>query len=214
MKPSLADYYQARAHEFESVYDKPERQEDLQRLHGWLAEETRGRAVLEVACGTGYWTAVAATTASAIVATDFNPGPLEIARAKGLGSHVRFEQADAYALPDYGVPFDAGMAHFWWSHVSLADQQRFLSHFASKLRPGAKFLMIDNAHVPGSSGPISRTDAKGNTYQLRALASGAQFEVLKNFPTTGELQAALATVCTSVDVLQLTYYWALSATLA
>ncbi len=80
--------------------------------------------------------------------------------------------------------------------------------------PGAKLLMMDNAHVPGSSGPISRTDAAGNTYQLRTLASGAQYEVLKNFPTAGELRAALATVCTSVDVLQLTYYWALSATLA
>ena len=112
------------------------------------------------------------------------------------------------------MAFDAGMAHFWWSHLALADQQRFLGHFAARLSPGAKLLMIDNNHVPGSSGPISRRDAQGNTYQLRTLASGAQFEVLKNFPTTGELQAALASVCTSVDVLQLTYYWALSATLA
>ena len=29
MSPSMADYYQARAPEFESVYDKPERQADL-----------------------------------------------------------------------------------------------------------------------------------------------------------------------------------------
>ena len=214
MKSSPADYYQARAREYETVYAKPERQADLHKLRGWVAEEARGRTVLEVACGTGYWTAVAATTARAIVGTDFNPGPLEIARAKGLGAHVRFEQADAFALPDYATAFDAGMAHFWWSHVALADQPRFLKHFASRLRQGAKLLMMDNAHVPGSSGPISRTDALGNTYQLRRLASGAQYEVLKNFPTTGELQAALATVCTSVEVLQLTYYWALSATLA
>ncbi len=135
MQSSMTDYYQARAHEYESVYDKPERQEDLHRLRAWLAEEARGRTMLEVACGTGYWTAVAASTASAIVATDLNAGPLEIARAKGLGAHVRFDQADAFALPDYGVPFDAGMAHFWWSHVPIADQQRFLGHFASKLRP-------------------------------------------------------------------------------
>src|SRR5882672_10040425 len=127
----MSDYYQARANEYESVYDKPERQDDLQRLRVWLAEEACGRSILEVACGTGYWTAVAASTASAIVATDCNPAPLEIARAKGLGAHVRFEQADAFALPDYGMAFDAGMAHFWWSHVSLADQQRFLGHFAS-----------------------------------------------------------------------------------
>jgi demethylmenaquinone methyltransferase/2-methoxy-6-polyprenyl-1,4-benzoquinol methylase len=38
MTPSMTDYYQARAHEYESVYDKPERQEDLHRLRAWLAE--------------------------------------------------------------------------------------------------------------------------------------------------------------------------------
>ena len=133
MSRSMADYYQARAPEFEIVYDKPERQADLAKLRSWLAEEARGATVLEIACGTGYWTGVAAAAAKAIVATDFNPGPLEIARSKCLGPHVVFAQADAYALPDYGHAFDAGMSHFWWSHVSVADQQRFLAHFASKL---------------------------------------------------------------------------------
>ena len=38
-----------------------------------------------------------------------------------------FAQADGYALPAYGLAFDAGMAHFWWSHVSVADQRGFSS---------------------------------------------------------------------------------------
>jgi ubiquinone/menaquinone biosynthesis C-methylase UbiE len=209
----MREYYQARAAEFESVYDRPERQDDLCQLRAWLAEKVRGYRVLEVACGTGYWTAVAADTAKAIVATDLNPGPLEIARGKGLATHVTFVQADAYALPDHEGPFDVGMAHFWWSHVALADQQRFLAHFASRLGKGAKLLMIDNNLVPGSSGPISRTDDLGNTYQLRKLASGAEYEILKNFPTPAELQKAFGRLCTEVEVLQLPYYWALSGTL-
>jgi len=209
----MTDYYQARASEYESVYDKPERQEELITLRAWLTLEARGRTVLEVACGTGYWTAVAASTAGAIVATDLNPGPLAIARSKYLGAHVTIAQADAFALPDYGLAFDTGMAHFWWSHVSLANQRGFLEHFASKLRPRGKLLMIDNNHVPHSSTPISRTDAQGNTYQVRMLRSGARYEVLKNFPTTSELQSALSSICTSVDVLQLPHYWALSAML-
>jgi ubiquinone/menaquinone biosynthesis C-methylase UbiE len=207
-------YYQARAGEFESVYDKPERQDDLRQLRAWLAEQVRGRTVLEVACGTGYWTAVAAATAKAIVATDLNPGPLEIACGKGLGAHVTFVQTDAYALPDHEGRFEAGMAHFWWSHVALADQQRFLAHFASKLGKGAKILMIDNNLVPGSSGPISRMDDLGNTYQRRTLASGVEYEILKNFPTTAELRKAFSGLCTEVKVLQLPYYWALSTQLA
>jgi demethylmenaquinone methyltransferase/2-methoxy-6-polyprenyl-1,4-benzoquinol methylase len=127
---------------------------------------------------------------------------------------VTFRRADAYALPDFGTDFDAGMAHFWWSHVALADQARFLGHFASRLRPGAKLLMIDNTFVAGSMSPVTRTDASGNTYQLRRLRSGAEFEVLKNFPTTTDLHQALEKACTAVSVLQLEHYWAVSATLA
>jgi len=210
----MADYYQARAPEFEAVYDKPERQSDLARLRAWLAEEARGATLLEVACGTGYWTSVAAATAKAIVATDFNSAPLEIARSKGLGSHVTLAEADAFALPDYGLPFDAGMAHFWWSHVSLADQQRFLGHFASRLRKGAKLLMMDNNFVAGSMTPPSRTDALGNTYQTRRLQDGSTYEIIKNFPTQAQLAGALASRCTAVEILQLRYYWAVSAVLA
>src|SRR5262245_53097837 len=102
MSPSMVGYYQARAPEFEHVYDKPERQPDLHTLRAWLAEQARGLTLLEVACGTGYWTSVAATTAKAIVATDVNPGPIEIARSKGLGPHVSFLRADAFTLGDYG----------------------------------------------------------------------------------------------------------------
>jgi SAM-dependent methyltransferase len=213
-RSSMTDYYQARAYEYERVYHKPERQGDLDRLRTWLADEARGHTLLEVACGTGYWTSVAATTARAIVATDINPAPLEIARAKGLSCGVRFLQADAFALPPYGLPFDAGMAHFWWSHVAVAEQERFVEQFAARLSKGAKLLMIDNNFVHASSSPISRTDALGNTYQIRRLESGGDYEVLKNFPTTADLQRVLAKRCGSVNILQLPHYWAVSARLA
>ena len=85
MSNSMEHYYQARAPEFESVYEKPERQADLAKLRSWLEKETRGATVLEIACGTGYWTGVAAAVARAITATDFNAGPLEIARSRALG---------------------------------------------------------------------------------------------------------------------------------
>jgi ubiquinone/menaquinone biosynthesis C-methylase UbiE len=169
--------------------------------------------VLEIACGTGYWTEAAAAAAKTIVATDINPGPLEIARSKGLGPHVVFAQADAYALPDYGCAFDVGMAHFWWSHVSIVDQQMFLAHFASRLQPSAKLLMIDNTFVAGSTTAPSRTDAFGNSYQRRRLQDGSEYEIVKNFPTHAQLRSALGQYCGAMNILQLQYYWAASAEL-
>jgi demethylmenaquinone methyltransferase/2-methoxy-6-polyprenyl-1,4-benzoquinol methylase len=211
---SLQEYYRQRAQDYEAVYAKPERQCDLARLRTWLAEEVRGRTLLEVACGTGYWTAVAAASAVSIVATDVNADPLQLARSKALGAHVVFAQADAYALPHSDVAFDCGMAHFWWSHVARARQREFLSHFASRLGKGARLLMIDNNFVAGSSTPISRADAAGNTYQIRALPTGEACEVLKNFPSTSDIESALGVFCTRLQILRLKYFWAASAMLA
>lgn len=70
---SLEAYYQRRANEYDRVYAKPEQQADFAALRAWLAERVAGKAVLEVACGTGHWTAVRAGNATYIVATDINP---------------------------------------------------------------------------------------------------------------------------------------------
>jgi SAM-dependent methyltransferase len=201
-------YYQARAGEYEEIYAKPERQSDLARLKEWLIGQTRDKVILELACGTGYWTALAAAAARFVLATDRNAAPLDIARRKPLDGSVAFCVADAYALPVRTGHFDCGMAHFWWSHVPRDRIGAFLSHFASRLAPGATLLLSDNAFVSGSSTPLSRRDAHGNTYQIRTLRTGERHEILKNFPSTSEIRAALEPVCAAVDVLQLGYYWA------
>ena len=68
-----------------------------------------------------------------------------------------------------------------------------------------------NAH--GSSTPISRKDAEGNTYQMRNLASGEAFEVLKNYPTAEELAGAVRGVAREAHLESLTYYWLMVFTL-
>jgi len=211
LSTSMTDYYQERAPEYEEFYHRPERQQDQEELKDWFRNEVSGRTILEIACGTGYWTAVAAPEARFIQATDFNAAPMEIARDKDLGDHVRFAQADAYNLPDFDIAFDCGMAHFWWSHVLLADHQRFLSGLVSRLQSGARILMIDNNKVDGSTIPLSRQDDDGNTYQTRKLSNGSEYEVVKNFPGTDELRAAFQPHCTSVEVRQSVYFWAVSA---
>ena len=61
----LADYYAQRAAEYERIYAKPERQARPGRAAGadWR-RCSRGRKVLELACGTGYWTEVIAERGS------------------------------------------------------------------------------------------------------------------------------------------------------
>jgi hypothetical protein len=67
--------------------------------------------------------------------------------------------------------------------------------------------------VAGSSTPISRTDAAGNTYQQRRLDDGSSHEVLKNFPTPAQAVAALGPRARGAGWRDWTHYWALTYTL-
>lgn len=204
-------YYQRRAAEYEAIYHRPERQADLAVLRARVAAHCAGHNALELACGTGWWTVVAAGGASAILATDFNPAPLEIARRKAYGCPVRFERMDAYAPVPGPGRFDCGYAMFWWSHVPKARLADFLRGFTACLAPESVLLFVDNRYVEGSSTPIARTDSAGDCHQQRTLADGSRYEVLKNFPGAEEIRAALEPFCTRIEVTELTYYWLAAA---
>ena len=204
----LLAYYSRRAHEYEQIYEKPERRADLVRVRSWLREALAGHRILEVACGTGYWTAELAPVAAAITATDSSPETLELARGKSYPpGRVRLALADAYTLADVPGDFTAGLAAFWWSHVPRERQLAFLGGLHRRLGVGAVVVFMDNRYVVGSSTPISRRDAEDNTYQRRRLADGTEYEVLKNFPTSAELEATLAPFAREVSVTQFAYYW-------
>ena len=201
-------YYARRAAEYESVYAKPERQSDLARMRRDIPALFMGERVLEIACGTGYWTPLIAAQAESVLALDYNEETLAIAKSKTYRkANVRFERGDAYDLPAWKESFSAAYAGFWWSHVPLGKIDFFLDHLRSRLEPRARVAFMDNRYVEGSSTPISRRDAEGNTYQARRLSDGSSHEVLKNFPTTAELRARLARLGTDVAITEYQYYW-------
>jgi demethylmenaquinone methyltransferase/2-methoxy-6-polyprenyl-1,4-benzoquinol methylase len=185
----LQSYYAARAGEYDTVYRKPERQADLREIEHWLPATLSGETVLEVACGTGYWTRFLAPVASSIVAIDSAPETLRIAAQRVSAPNVTFRTGDAYALPQNGHRFSAAFAGFWFSHVPLDRQHEFLGGLNSALRPRARVVLLDNLFVEGSSSPITDQDAGGNTYQARKLGDGSIHRVLKNFPSEAHLRA-------------------------
>jgi SAM-dependent methyltransferase len=208
----LIAYYAARAAEYDEIYLKPERQDDIASLRTILRELLAGHTVLEVACGTGFWTAEIAATAKSVYATDVNASVLEIA-ADRLARYqsVSVHQDDAFTLSGTSGVFTAAFAGFWWSHLRRgAELPRFLDVLHAKLPPGALVVFTDNRYVAGSSLPITRQDADGNTYQQRRLRDGSEHEVLKNFPDEGELRSLLQGRGTGFDFRWLTYYWCLS----
>jgi len=211
IESTMVGYYAQRAGEYERIYQKPERQGNLRILRAFVERTFAGKHVLEVACGTGYWTEVLSRSAASIVAIDINDEVLEIARAKRLDPQkVLFQRADAYALPAFPQQFTAGLAGFWRSHVPRAQLRAFQTGLHRAFAPRSTLVFIDNIYVEGSSTPLSHTDAGGNTYQRRKLKDGSTHDVLKNFPAEAELRQAVNGIGSEVNIEFLKYYWTLS----
>ena len=204
----MQDYYAARAPEYDKIYLKPERQSDLREIEQWLALAFVQKNVLEVACGTGYWTQLIAQSASHMLAIDAAAETIEVAKARVPGDKVIFQIGDAYALPATGSTYDAGFAGFWFSHVPRSRTREFLAGFNASLRTGSRVILLDNLFVIGSSTPVSDTDSEGNTYQTRLLADGSSHKVLKNFPSEADLREVLEGIGTQVTYRAWQYFWA------
>ncbi len=101
-----------------------------------------GGTVLEVACGTGIATEylrAGLDPAVAIVASDLNPDMLTHAvERRGHLEGVRFEQADALALPYPDASFDAVVCQF--GIMFFPDKARGFAEMARVLRPGGTLL--------------------------------------------------------------------------
>jgi SAM-dependent methyltransferase len=209
-----AQFYAKSAANHDRVYDKPERQHDLAEMHTRVADVLRGHAVLELACGTGYWTKVIAESADSVVATDINPEMLALAELRGLPPEkVRFRVADAYALPDDLGDFTAVFIGFWWSHVKREQQEKFLAHLRGKVGKDILLVLLDDVYVEGSSETVARTDLEGNTYQIRSAPDGERYEIPKTYPSDSALRKKLASSVREIRIERLEYYWMLSCRL-
>jgi len=207
----MAAYYAQRAAVYERVYFKPERQTELRALEAWLPTPFAGRHVLEVACGTGWWTPHGARAAASWLATDLNPETMAVARSKPLPACVGFATADAYRFDAIqGQTFDGAFAGCWWSHVPLSRLPSWLALLHQRLLPGARVVMLDNSFVQTSNLPVTRRDPEGNTYQTRTLDDGSVHEVMKNFPTQAQAFAMLGARAHSPEWTDHGHYWVLS----
>lgn len=213
MNTDLARYYAERAAEYEQIYEKPERQLDLRVLESQLSGLFSQRDVLEIACGTGYWTQRIAETARSIFATDINDEVLAIAEAKTYGCPTIFRQLDLFDLPENpGRRFGALCAGFIWSHIPKEKLPLFVQKLAAQVLPGGRLIFFDNRFIEGGSTPVFSTDENGNTYQRRFLKDGSEHLVLKNFPDETELSGWLSAYG-SLEIRELSYFWTVALTL-
>ena len=215
MHEAMNKYYAQRANTYDTIYQKPERQADLITLQERVGAALKNQRVLEVACGTGYWTEKYAPVAASVHATDINQAMLDLAQSKQYPpARVQFSLADTFAMPAATAgQYSACFAGFLWSHIKREEQADVLAQLAKASDKGSTLVLIDNNYVEGSSGPIARTDLEGNTYQLRMQEDGSRVEIVKNFPTDSFLRKRIGLAARDIRIFRNDYFWILTCVL-
>jgi demethylmenaquinone methyltransferase / 2-methoxy-6-polyprenyl-1,4-benzoquinol methylase len=110
-----------------------------------LARVPPGGRALDVATGTGDLALVLAQRAGPtgeVIGADFSDGMLARARAKAAGvAGVRFEHADALALPYGDGAFDAATVGF--GARNFGDLERGLAEMVRVVRPGGRVVVLE-----------------------------------------------------------------------
>jgi SAM-dependent methyltransferase len=205
----MRDYYERRAPLLDRAY------REAGGPSGWmlamvadLQAAFRGRRVLEVACGTGHWTVLAAEAASYVVGTDISPAMLALARVQELpAERAVFLEADAYDLAAVPGDFDAGLAMQWFSHIPRARYDDFLDGLHRRLGAGAVIFLGDNQAYEGMRDQPYALPGAADTYELRALPDGSRYEIVKNYFSEDDLRAIFAPRASELQVVMGTYWW-------
>jgi demethylmenaquinone methyltransferase/2-methoxy-6-polyprenyl-1,4-benzoquinol methylase len=104
-----------------------------------LARVGPGDRALDVATGTGDMAIELASRGADVVGSDFSEGMLSRARAKAPG--IRWEQADALALPYEDDEFAAATVGF--GARNFGDLERGLREMVRVVRPGGRVVILE-----------------------------------------------------------------------
>ena len=207
---SLEEYYRARAPEYEQIYyrDNPVRRAEIDAEAKRLAELVSGKSVLELACGTGYWTRVMAQTAARITASDIAPEALVEAKKKQFHCDITFVEADMFANSFGENAFDLVALGFWFSHHPRQEYDRLFDILIRPLKQNGLIWMIDNnPPAEGSAEMSCHVDEFGNNYKHRYLSDGRPFVILKNYFSHNELEEILGRRFTLRSLVYGQFYW-------
>lgn len=206
------EYYRARAPEYDEWptrsgrYDRGP--EHRARWDGEIAEvrdaltaaSLTGR-VLELACGTGWWTEQLVGGAESIDAVDSSAEVLERNRARVESPKVTYIQADLFKWRPT-IQYEAVFFSFWLSHVPPDQFEPFWRLVSDCLAPHGRVFLIDSLHNGEYHWTIPPDGVGPKWVATRELSDGRQFEIVKVFHEPDGLRAALEPLGWDVTVHQ------------
>jgi len=149
-------------------------------------------SVLELACGTGQWTARLGS-AERLTALDATAEVLEKNRERMKDRHVEYIHADLF---EWEPPerYDVVFFSFWLSHVPQELSGRFWDLVDRCLAPDGRVFFIDNLPPP-PDGPLDpEIEGPDDVSVIRRLSDGRKYRVWKILFQPDDLREHLATL--------------------
>ncbi|MDX2555150.1 class I SAM-dependent methyltransferase [Streptomyces stelliscabiei] len=142
------------------------------RLRDWLPPPARD--VLDLGCGTGSLSLLAAEQGHRVTGIDSSPAMVALARAKLAGRPAVFLVGDAAVPPVGEERFDVVLVrHVLWT---LPDPGRVLRHWCGLLRPGGRLVLVEGVWGALSPVGISAERLRGMVAPLVADAEVVRLE--------------------------------------
>ena len=194
------DYYRARAPEYDDWFYRRGRY-DLGAAHTrrWQAEVQQVRDqlrsvsdighILEMAPGTGIWTAELIQIGERVTALDASPEMININRAKLRSDKIDYQLTDLFQYQPERQ-YDMVFFGFWLSHVPADKLSPFLNAVHAALKPGGRLFFVDSRALDLSRNHAG-TAKLGADLQRRELKDGRQFDIVKIYYEPAELTATL-----------------------
>lgn len=191
-------YYRARAAEYDAT-STPEGDpfaSIFKQVRRTLDDIAPSGRILELAAGTGQWTAALARHADALTATDASPEMLEINAAKVREPRVSYRLLNAFELapdPTWNMVFFG----FFLSHVPMTRFDRFWDGVRGLLAPGGRVVFVDEAANPGRNEEWADRE---RDIVWRTLSDGTRHRAIKVLWKPAELERRLDRIGWDVSV--------------
>ena len=193
-------YYAARAPEYDDWWYRRGRYAMSPEAEAaWRADEREVDAaldalgplgdVVELAAGTGIWTRKLVRRAERVVALDVNG---EVLARNTADAEQRVVDLFEWQ-PD--EQFDLCFFGFWLTHVPEGRFDGFWSTVRAALKPGGRVFPVDNS----GGGEATHVERRGEECELRTLADGRTFEIVKRRWTPEALREPVAPLGFELD---------------
>lgn len=206
--PNAPVYFARPSTGSDSLLQNPNAQSDIQSIRSCIRDHLTWKRILEVGCGTGYWSSVLGNIARFTTSTD--PSEQIIQKARTANRHVGrvfFLTIDPFSISHVLGEYDAGFSACWYSTLPRQETGRFMEEFSQALPPGSPIILIDERYHEGTSAPISRTDEHGNSYVSITLADGSTSEYIRNTPDWDTLDKQLSPFGKISEFEEFSHFW-------